>query len=154
MSQANQTLALDAFLTEHTSRESNTNTTVAEFNTAFNNWTAASGKPPVSSKALTQALRARGVNTGRTRHTRFYVGLALSGVTDVDMPPRSLQYFESMTATRTEDAAIKADAKQRLVELIQQRRRLYTDARFDPELRSELDAIDVELRACERELAR
>jgi hypothetical protein len=48
----------------------------------------------------------------------------------------------------------RTDAKHRLRELVQQRRRLYVDARFDPELRSELDSVDCEILACEREMSR
>jgi hypothetical protein len=56
-----------------------------------------------------------------------------------------------MTAT-AEQQATRADAEDRLTELLKQRARVANDARFDRELRSELDAIDSEIVACKRML--
>jgi hypothetical protein len=151
----NETVAL--FLATRCKRDEHTNTTIADLTAAFNAWAAGSDEPPMSSKALTVALRARGVDTGRNKNARYYVGVGLStavGVTHVDLPPTSLGEWRDMTILRTEDEASRLDAKHRLVELIQARRRLYVDARFDPELRAELDSVDCEILAAERELSR
>lgn len=144
---------VDLFLATRCKRDERSNTTVADLTAEYNAWAAGSDEPKMSSKALTMALRARGVDTGRNRDARFYVGVGLR-VTHAARPPQSLSDLKEMSVTRSEDEAVKADAKRRLVDLIQQRRRLYVDARWDPELRSELDSIDVEMLACERELSR
>jgi hypothetical protein len=50
--------------------------------------------------------------------------------------------------------ATRTDAKARLRELLEQRRRLFVDARYDSECRVELESIDGEILACEREMSR
>jgi hypothetical protein len=153
----NHNETVDLFLAAHCRRDEHTNTTVAELTSAYNDWTAGvkagSDEPPITARALTIALRARGVDTGRNRNARYYIGVGLA-VTHTARPPRSLSNLRDMFIARSEDEAQRVDAKRRLVELIQMRRRLYVDARWDPELRSELDSVDVEMLACERELSR
>jgi hypothetical protein len=53
----------------------------------------------------------------------------------------------------TEADAIATDAKHRLRELIQQRNRLAVAARYDSEVRAELEDVDAEILAAEQELA-
>jgi hypothetical protein len=50
--------------------------------------------------------------------------------------------------------ATRTDAEARLRELLEQRRRLFVDARYDAECRVELDSVDCEILAAERELSR
>jgi hypothetical protein len=149
----NDSATVDLFLATHCKRDEQSTATIADLTTAFNAWAADSDEPRISSKALTLALRARGVDTGRNRDARYYIGVGLR-VTHTARPPRSLSDLRDMFIARSEDEAVRVDAKRRLVELIQQRRRLYGDSRWDPELRSELDSVDVEILACEREMSR
>jgi hypothetical protein len=53
----------------------------------------------------------------------------------------------------SEAEATRTDAKHRLLELLEQRRRLFTAARYDAECRAELEAVDGEILAAEQELA-
>jgi hypothetical protein len=149
----NDSPSVDLFLDTRCKRDEQSNTTIADLTAAFNAWAADGDESRMSSKALTTALRARGIDTGRSKKARYYIGLSV-GVTHVDLPPRSLSNLRDMFIARSEGEAVRVDAKHRLVELIQQRRRLYGDSRWDPELRSELDSVDVEILACERELSR
>ncbi len=149
----NESASVALFLATRCERDERSNTTIADLTAAFNVWAAGSDEPKMRSKALTVALRTRGVDTGRNRDSRYYVGVGLC-VTHQARAPQSLSDLKEMSVAKSEDEAVKVDAKRRLVDLIQQRRRLYVDARWDPELRSELDSIDVEMLACEQELSR
>jgi hypothetical protein len=54
----------------------------------------------------------------------------------------------------SEAEATRTDAKHRLRELLEQRRRLFTAARYDAECRAELEAVDGEILAAEQEMPR
>jgi hypothetical protein len=54
----------------------------------------------------------------------------------------------------SEAEATRTDAKARLHELLEQRQRLFVAARYDSECRVELEAVDGEILAAEREMSR
>lgn len=52
----------------------------------------------------------------------------------------------------TANSTTVADIQDSLLELIEQRRRLWADARYDPEARADLEDLDRQILAAKREL--
>lgn len=61
------------------------NVRVAEVRTAYENWCRTEGENPITAKALTVALKSRyGIQSDRTKSTRFYSGIRLTDLSPDD----------------------------------------------------------------------
>jgi putative DNA primase/helicase len=71
---------IGTFLADCCTLDAGGRVTVADLRGAYERWSEQHGERPLSAKALTQSLLRRGgITTGRTKHSRYYAGLALGG---------------------------------------------------------------------------